>query len=513
MLEEPKIKKVDKRDKQLPQNFEQLIEMYDVEKIWPYILKTVKEVNINSETIEKSSETLNGEINKINNKFADSLPNWIRKNSNLNKTIVIEGDANTYYPVQIQVQTNKEMPQTISIYKNLGSQTADYPYNHTNGTSSLWLLYECRSKIWDGNGGFIKTKYKYQGYATLVSHTELTGGASGDLVVWLRGGGTFYAISSDNTIVVNVHYSNTNIGSADYPIYVAPRTDIGNGGIHTDTYLGYGDISGNASYATSAGSATNANYATNAGTATNANYAMSAGSATNANELNPSNNNYNRGSWNVPTRGLITQVTDNSGAQHSALVGLKSDGATRNYGIDLYDSDTSPAMRLYAGNGFLSVESDGSAWCNGLLRSQSNGNTVSIGSQNNSWCHIYNSADRPFYFNNEIFVNGYNLAKIMAANITENTAGNKSYVQLGFLKLCWGKVNITPVANTPTSAYVTFPLTYTKSPSVFTNADSKAPGSKVHGNSAASITTSGFEAYVYRTDTTTTSIMWFAIGE
>ena len=45
MLEEPKIKKVDKRDKQLPQNFEQLIEMYDVEKIWPYILKIIQFIN------------------------------------------------------------------------------------------------------------------------------------------------------------------------------------------------------------------------------------------------------------------------------------------------------------------------------------------------------------------------------------------------------------------------------------------------------------------------------------
>ena len=45
MLEEPKIKKVDKRDKQLPQNFEQLIEMYDIEKIWPFILKTIQFIN------------------------------------------------------------------------------------------------------------------------------------------------------------------------------------------------------------------------------------------------------------------------------------------------------------------------------------------------------------------------------------------------------------------------------------------------------------------------------------
>lgn len=37
MLEEIKRKEVDKRDKQLPQNFEQLIQMYDLDKLWAYI--------------------------------------------------------------------------------------------------------------------------------------------------------------------------------------------------------------------------------------------------------------------------------------------------------------------------------------------------------------------------------------------------------------------------------------------------------------------------------------------
>ncbi len=59
MLEEPKIKKVDKRDKQLPQNFEQLIEMYDVEKIWPYILKTIQ--FINEEIPEGLKELIEGQ--------------------------------------------------------------------------------------------------------------------------------------------------------------------------------------------------------------------------------------------------------------------------------------------------------------------------------------------------------------------------------------------------------------------------------------------------------------------
>lgn len=59
MLEEPKIKKVDKRDKQLPQNFEQLIEMYDVEKIWPYMKKVIDYINNDLEKIKVSPTQIN----------------------------------------------------------------------------------------------------------------------------------------------------------------------------------------------------------------------------------------------------------------------------------------------------------------------------------------------------------------------------------------------------------------------------------------------------------------------
>lgn len=38
----------------------------------------------------------------------------------------------------------------------------------------------------------------------------------------------------------------------------------------------------------------------------------------------------------------------------------------------------------------------------GYLKTTANGNTVTIGSQNSSWCHIYNSANIPFIFNHGI---------------------------------------------------------------------------------------------------------------
>ena len=83
MLEEPKIKKVDKRDKQLPQNFEQLIEMYDIEKIWPYMKKVIDYINNDLEKVTVSpTEPVNKE------------EVWLQKGTNnnlINKETNIEG--------------------------------------------------------------------------------------------------------------------------------------------------------------------------------------------------------------------------------------------------------------------------------------------------------------------------------------------------------------------------------------------------------------------------------------
>ena len=52
----------------------------------------------------------------------------------------------------------------------------------------------------------------------------------------------------------------------------------------------------------------------------------------------------------------------------------------------------------------------------GYLISENNGNTVTIGSQNGSWCHFTNSANINFYFNKSVYVDGdiykYNGAKV-----------------------------------------------------------------------------------------------------
>lgn len=52
---------------------------------------------------------------------------------------------------------------------------------------------------------------------------------------------------------------------------------------------------------------------------------------------------------------------------------------------------------------------DGTLHVAGLIKTTLNSNTVTIGSQNASFCHIYNSASIPFIFNNSVLTTGGNL--------------------------------------------------------------------------------------------------------
>ena len=148
------------------------------------------------------------------------------------QVINVEGDANTYYPVVITIDVTKTWNSRISIYKNLGSRTPSYPGNHNNGTSSMWAMYEGRYYGWDGNNGYIVTKYVRQPYANLISKAEHAGNSVGALVVYLRGGGCEYRVCTDYRRGVNVYYERTEIsGDSNYPVYVEPTTSVGNQGV------------------------------------------------------------------------------------------------------------------------------------------------------------------------------------------------------------------------------------------------------------------------------------------
>nr|DAH62107.1 MAG TPA: tail protein [Caudoviricetes sp.] len=156
------------------------------------------------------------------------------------QVINVEGDANTYYPVVITIDRTKTWNSRISIYKNLGSRTPSYPGNHSDGTSSMWAMYEGRYHGWDGNSGYIVTKYVRQPYANLISKAEHADKSVGALVVYLRGGGCEYRVCTDYRGGVNVYYERTEIsGYSNYPVYVEPTTSVGNQGVLNTTGYDY----------------------------------------------------------------------------------------------------------------------------------------------------------------------------------------------------------------------------------------------------------------------------------
>lgn len=79
-------------------------------------------------------------------------------------------------------------------------------------------------------------------------------------------------------------------------------------------------------------------------------------------------------------------------------------------------------------NGYSNIHGAGIVAEAGLLKSTSNGNTVSIGSQNSNFCHIYNSANIPFYFNKNILVNGNTLSSITYKDVSfSKTIASRSH--------------------------------------------------------------------------------------
>lgn len=150
-------------------------------------------------------------------------------------SVTVNGDANTYYPVIVPTTLSKNFQNIITVWKNLGTTTASYTGNHSNGTASMIYRYDVRNSMWDGNGGYCITLDARYMYAPLVAETTMLGSGNGNFCIWLRGGGTQYQISTSWAVPatdIKVYYSSTNVGSTDYPVNVDSRTSIGNAGIY-----------------------------------------------------------------------------------------------------------------------------------------------------------------------------------------------------------------------------------------------------------------------------------------
>lgn len=124
------------------------------------------------------------------------------------------------------------------------------------------------------------------------------------------------------------------------------------------------------------------------------------------------------------------------------------------------------------------------------------------------WNGAYNSSNK----SNLKYCSQGEIAAKVASKVGNNVSGSSFYTQIGNLLVCWGRVAITPTANTPTSRAVTFPKAFSYTPAISVSALTTVPYTTVRGVSFADPSTTGFTAYVTRTNTTSTSLDWIAVG-
>lgn len=93
-----------------------------------------------------------------------------------------------------------------------------------------------------------------------------------------------------------------------------------------------------------------------------------------------------------------------------------------------------------------------------------------------------------------------------------SVTGSVSYIVLGSLMIAWGRVGITPVANTPTSVNIAFPREFQTPPAIIVTPNSRVAGTQVTGWGYAGVTTTGTEIWITRTNAEDSNLCWVAIG-
>jgi hypothetical protein len=96
------------------------------------------------------------------------------------------------------------------------------------------------------------------------------------------------------------------------------------------------------------------------------------------------------------------------------------------------------------------------------------------------------------------------------SNASGESVGNAS---LGELSIEWGKVTVTPVANTPTTQVVYFNKTYQQPPVVVVSASTGVIGTGVLGVAVAGVATNYATLVITRTNTVPTGIHFIVIGK
>lgn len=135
------------------------------------------------------------------------------------KDFTVGGDANTYYPVQINVNGSSPMFWNFSISRGY-SWTAPDTWNTPTHKGGLTLSMQWSGDgAWGGNDHSLRVVQFSEQYTTMVARLELL---KVGVVVWLRGGGAQYKLSSETganaTVVVHLGNLTDSDGAVFTPI-------------------------------------------------------------------------------------------------------------------------------------------------------------------------------------------------------------------------------------------------------------------------------------------------------
>lgn len=122
------------------------------------------------------------------------------------QTINVGGDANTYYPVLIAINTNRHFGDYRFMVSRAFNDTAPNTWYTSTHKGGLTLSMRWTGDgAWGGNSHWVFVDHFHENYSTMVADIGLK---KKGIVVWLRGGGAVYRVSSDSyDISVTPHLS------------------------------------------------------------------------------------------------------------------------------------------------------------------------------------------------------------------------------------------------------------------------------------------------------------------
>ncbi len=129
----------------------------------------------------------------------------------------------------------------------------------------------------------------------------------------------------------------------------------------------------------------------------------------------------------------------------------------------------------------------------------------------NKLIYRYVSSTRAFHFGSDVKILQNNLPILVEALKSYGANKGKWKTNDGLL-LQWGKVSITPTANTPTKLTVSFEESYSALPVLTCVPQTSAPQNMSVSVGQQSGVFGSFDIYLTRTTATATSIQWIAIG-